>query len=163
MMLGLLGDAVVAVLLVATIAYAAVLNARLGVLRGDRARFEALIAGLTQAAARAEAGIAALKAAAADTGRQLEKKIEEGRGLRDDLTYILERGGGVADQLAGALSARREAATPDLPGERRREPRIRLAPRPAAAAEAKDPAAAAPPAGGASRAERELLRAMSGR
>ncbi|HUZ72598.1 MAG TPA: DUF6468 domain-containing protein [Stellaceae bacterium] len=164
MMLSLVGDAVVAVLLIATIAYAAMLNARLGVLRGDRAKLDELIQSLTVAAARAEAGIAALKAAAADTGRGLEKKIEEGRGLRDDLTYMLERGGGVADRLAGTIRARRESATPDMLGERKREPKIDLAPRAPAAAEPK-PAAniAAARAAAPSRAERELLKAMSGR
>jgi len=159
MMLSLLGDAVVAVLLVATIAYAAMLNARLGVLRGDRAKLEELIRALSAAAVRAEGGIAALKAAAADTGRLLEKKIEEGRSLRDDLTYMLERGGGVADRLAGTIRARRDHAPVAASGERRREPKVELEPRAQAAAEPKPAAAAVAP----SRAERELLKAMSGR
>ena len=77
MMLSLFGDAVVALLLVATISYAAVLNRRLGVLRGDRAKLEELVQGLTVAAQRAEAGISALKATAEDGGKRLESKIEE--------------------------------------------------------------------------------------
>ncbi len=114
MMLSLFGDVVVAALLVTTIAYAAVLNRRLGVLRNDRDKFQELIQGLTVAAQRAEAGIAGLKLAAEDVGRRLEKKIEEGQGLRDDLSYMLERGGGVADRLEerSGPDARRRRPSP---------------------------------------------------
>lgn len=163
MMLSLFGDAVVAVLLIATISYAAVLNARLGVLRGDRAKLEELVQGLTVAAGRAEAGIAALKAAADDVGRRLEKKTEEGRGLRDDLTYMIERGVAIADRLEGGIRARREDAMLDAATERKREPKIDLAPRAAHTAEAKTDGAGAPRASAPSRAERELMRALSGR
>jgi len=163
MMLSLFGDAIVAVLLIATISYAAVLNARLAVLRGDRAKLEELVRGLTVAADRAEAGIAALKAAAEDVGRRLEKRTEEGRGLRDDLAYMIERGVAIADRLEGGIRARREDATLDSPAERKREPKIDLAPRQTPAPEAKTEAAAAPRAAAPSRAERELMRALSGR
>ncbi len=136
------------------------LNRRLGVLRGDRAKLDELVQGLSVAAERAEAGIAALKAAAEDVGRGLERKIEQGRGLRDDLTYMIERGGGIADRLEGTIRARRErtdtrakasaSATPSSIWCRGRP--CRPSPR------SRRDGAAAP-----SRAERELLRALSGR
>ena len=53
-MLSLFGDAIVALLLIATIGYSAVLNRRLGVLRNDRDKLEVLVRGLTVAAQRAE-------------------------------------------------------------------------------------------------------------
>jgi len=159
MMLSLFGDIVVAALLVTTIAYAAVLNRRLGVLRNDRDKFQELIQSLTVAAQRAEAGIAGLKLAAEDVGRRLEKKIEEGQGLRDDLSYMLERGGGVADRLEGTIRARREAATPEAAPERKREPKAEPPPRAPVRVEPKIAVEAATP----SRAERELLRALGGR
>lgn len=158
MMLGLVGDAIVAVLLVATIFYAAMLNRRLGVLRGDRAKLDELIQGLSVAAERAEAGIAALKAATEDVGRGLERKIEQGRGLRDDLTYMIERGGGIADRLEGTIRARREGPTPER--RRERDPKLDLVPRAPVPAE---PKVATDGAAAPSRAERELLRALSGR
>ena len=161
MMLSLFGDAIVAVLLIATISYAAVLNARLGVLRGDRVKLEELVRGLTIAADRAEAGIAALRGAADDVGRRLEKKTEEGRALREDLTYMIERGIAIADRLEGGIRARREDATVEAPSERKREPKIDLTPRPAP--EPKTEAVSAPRAAAPSRAERELMRALSGR
>jgi Domain of unknown function (DUF6468) len=156
MMLSLFGDAIVAVLLVATISYAAVLNRRLAVLRGDRARFEELIQGLTAAAQRAEAGIAGLKAVAEDSGRRLEKKLEEAHSLRDDLSYMLERGGGVADRLEGKIRARREETKPE-PQPRKRDGKLDPSQRAAAPDETSAAAAAT------SRAERELLRALAGR
>ena len=128
MMLSLFGDAVVAVLLVVTISYAVMLNQRLGVLRGDRAKLEALVNGLTVAAQRAESGIAALKEASEDSGRRLEKTIVEGQKLRDDLTYMLERGSLIADRLEGTIRARRDDVRAE-PAERKREPKLETPPR----------------------------------
>jgi hypothetical protein len=158
MMLPLFGDAIVAVLLIVTISYAVMLNQRLNVLRGDRAQLEALVAGLTVAAQRAEAGVAGLKEASEDSGRRLEKEIEEARKLRDDLHYMLERGSQIADRLEGTIRARRdEVRTEPAPAERKREPKLETPPR-AATPEAETQRPIAP-----SRAERELLRALAGR
>jgi hypothetical protein len=155
MMLSLFGDAVVAALLVATISYAAVLNRRLGVLRGDRAKLDELVQSLTLSAQRAEAGIMGLKKAAEDSGQRLEKKIEAAGGLRDDLAYLIERGGAIADRLEGTIRARRDGPKAE---ERKPEPKppnsARVEPRLAT----EEPRATAP-----SRAERELLRALGGR
>ncbi len=178
-------DGVVAILLVATIIYAAVLNRRLGHLRADKAELQALIQSFAAASQQAEAGVAGLKSAAEEIGRKLEKRIEQAQSLREDLTYMIERGGMVADRLEGALRTRREeprseAAKPrpldrTQPAER---PRVaeRLRPvettRPeprlksesgllAAVAAAEAPASKEP--GTPSRAERNLLRALAGR
>lgn len=170
MMLSLFGDAIVAVLLIATISYAAMLNGRLAVLRGDRAKFDELIQGLTAAAQRAESGIAGLKVAAEDVGRRLERKIEEGQSLRDDLSYMLERGSLIADRLEGTIRARRDGGKADLPPERKRDPKDpqpRLDPARPLRADLRIDAAAedsgAPRGATPSRAERELLRALTGR
>jgi hypothetical protein len=159
MSMSLLGDAIVAVLLIATISYAAVLNARLSVLRKDRAKLEELIQGLTVASQRAESGITALRSAAEDVGRRLERKIEEGARLRDDLTYMLERGGGIADRLEGTIRARRDDGKPEPAAPAKRDAPLRAEPKLAAAGAD----AATQPAVTQSRAERELLRALSGR
>lgn len=130
MLLSVFGDAIVAVLLIATISYAAVLNRRLAVLRSDRDKLAELVKTLATATQRAEAGVANLKAAAADTGRQLEKRVEQARSLRDDLAYMIDRGVTAADRLEGMLRAKREEPKPAEPksaakaekGERRNEP-----------------------------------------
>ena len=93
MTLTLIGDITVAALLIATIAYVAVLNRRLGVLRDDKAKLEELIKALTVASSNAQAGVAGLRQATEEVGRDLEKRLAGGQSLRDDLNYLIERGG----------------------------------------------------------------------
>jgi len=154
----LICDITVALLLVATIGYAAVLNRRLAVLREDRAKLEELIQGLNVASVNAQTGIAGLRKATEEVGRDLEKELAASRSLRDDLHYLIERGGAVADRLEGSVRARRDEA-----------PRItEVAATPRAGASGKvaqlragTDAQEAPSQ--ISRAERELLRALGGR
>jgi hypothetical protein len=154
----LICDITVALLLVATIGYAAVLNRRLGALREDRAKLEELIQGLNVASLNAQSGIAGLRKATDDVGRDLEKELAASRSLRDDLHYLIERGGAVADRLEGSIRARREDG-----------PRIaEVAPAPRAGtggkvAQLRTPVEAQEAPSQISRAERELLRALGGR
>lgn len=124
-MLSLGADLVVAVLLIATIGYAAVLNRRLTAVRNDRDKFEKVIRELAVSSQRAESAVAGLRLAADELGKRLDKKVEEGRALGDDLAYMIERGGSVADKLAAQIRAGRDAVKPDL----RPEPRL-AAPKP---------------------------------
>jgi hypothetical protein len=160
MTLTLIGDMTVAFLLVATIGYVAILNRRLGVLRDDKAKLEELIKGLNAASINAQAGIAGLRQATEDVGRDLERKIAAGQSLRDDLHYLIERGGSVADRLEGTIRARREEAAPRVApaGAERASAGGKVAQLRAASEE---PTAQRAPQ--ISRAERELLRALSGR
>lgn len=175
MTLSLIGDTLVAVLLVATIFYSATLNRRLGALRGDKVKLEELIHGLTASSMRAEAGVQGLKQAAEEIGKELEKKVAASRTLKDDLTYLVDRGGTLADRLEGAIRTRRdEPRGPAGRPESRPEPRIVEAPElsgirrgagdkilPLRLEAADEPIVSrvAQP----SRAERELLRALAGR
>ncbi len=198
-MLSFWADAVVALLLVATIGYSVVLNRRLAGVRSDRDKFESVIRELTTASQRAEKAVATLRVAADDLGRRLEKKIEEGRALNDDLAYMTERGGSIADKLEAHIRAARDGLKPDLrpeprivprpefreehrvePVVRRPPPPVRTEPAPAPqppraqtfeAGLRRAPKPAEPlvsprepePANMASRAERELLRALARR
>jgi ABC-type transporter Mla subunit MlaD len=142
MMLSFAGDAIVALLLIATIGYSVVLNRRLGTVRNDREKFEVLVRNLNAASQRAEAAVAHLRATADDLSRRLEKKAEEARSLADDLTYMIERGGGIADKLANQIRAGRDELKPDYRpepkpiakpqarDEHRVEPVVRAAPQP---------------------------------
>jgi ABC-type transporter Mla subunit MlaD len=116
-MLSFAGDAVVALLLIATIGYSIVLNRRLGSVRNDREKFEVLVRNLNAASQRAEAAVTNLRVTADDLSRRLEKKVEQARSLSDDLTYMIERGDGVADKLANQIRAGRDALKPDLEPE----------------------------------------------
>lgn len=169
MTLTIAADLTVSFFLVITIYYAAMLSRRLRALRADKTALKTLVQSLTEATQSAEAGIRGLKAIADETGRELQKKLQEAHSLREDLAYMIDRGGGVADRMETSLRPRRdeaEAARPrpvepprptEAPSRREaksgpanfiQEMAARLAPN----------SSAAP-----SRAERDLLRALSGR
>ncbi|QXM26192.1 hypothetical protein KO353_03335 [Elioraea tepida] len=102
-------EAVLAVLLAATLWYAVRLERRLGVLRRDNAQLEALVAGFNEATARAEGSTARLRAAAEGAGRQVAEQVEAAGRLRDDLLFLLERGEQLADRLDAAVREARGA------------------------------------------------------
>ncbi|MGO8914348.1 MAG: DUF6468 domain-containing protein [Stellaceae bacterium] len=166
-------DLIVAFLLTFTIYYAAKLSRKLSALRSDKAALQSLVQSLAQASASAEAGVKGLKATADEMGRELQRKLQAAQSLREDLAYMIDRGGTLADRMEVSLRSRREP--PPEPAR----PRAAEAPRPPAEAPKREPrlgagnfiqemaarlapnAAAAP--GAPSRAERDLLRALSGR
>ena len=119
----------------------------------------------------AEAAVAALKAANEEGGRQLETKLGRAQGLRDDLSYMIERGNTLADRLEGAIRARRDApvsapeavahkptARADSVADERRAPSPSFPPKLARDADDRRAPPSLP-----SRTERDLLRALSGR
>ena len=124
-MLSFAGDAIVALLLIATIGYSIVLNRRLGAVRNDREKFEALVRNLNAASQRAEAAVTNLRVTADDLSRRLEKKVEQARSLSDDLTYMIERGDGIADKLANQVRAGRDALKPDFQPDAKPAPKPR--------------------------------------
>jgi hypothetical protein len=116
-MLSFAGDAIVALLLIATIGYSILLNRRLSTVRNDREKFEVLVRNLNAASQRAEGAVSNLRVTADDLSRRLEKKVEEARALADDLTYMIERGDSIADRLANQIRAGRDALKPDFQPE----------------------------------------------
>ncbi len=97
-------DVLVAVLLVITIGYAMVLNRRLGNLRRDKAQLERLAATFGEATARAEESIGKLKT----TADALRERIDNAQALRDDLAFLIDRGGSAADRLEETVRAARK-------------------------------------------------------
>jgi hypothetical protein len=100
----LLFDAVVAALLVATIVYAVILNRKLTQLRDARGEMERLLGGFVEATSRAERGLAALREAAGACGEELQRRTDKGNAVADDLMFLVERAGGLADRLEGGLA-----------------------------------------------------------
>jgi hypothetical protein len=131
MTLSIILDIVVSGLLLATIAYAMLLSRRLGALRNDKQALEALVASLDSSSQRAESGIAALKEAAERIGQQLQQRVDQGKALQGDLSYIIDLGGSLADRLEGNIRARREdgRSAPETTDTPHRRP---IADRPAA-------------------------------
>jgi hypothetical protein len=110
MTLNIILDVVVAGLLVATIAYAALLSRRLGALRNDKQQLEALVSSLDTSSQRAEGSIAALRETAERIGQQLQQRIDQGKALQGDLSYIIDLGGGLADRMEATIRTRRDEA-----------------------------------------------------
>jgi hypothetical protein len=153
MTLSLFLDVIVCLLLVATIVYAAMLNRRLMAFRSNRTEMETMIRTFSDACARAEAGTRSLRSATEEATR-LQAYLERSQNLRDDLAYLLERGGSLADRLEGGVRSARgeagrmpQAAAPstsgvvDRIGERAERPRAAAEPEDELRAEAEAPPA----------------------
>jgi len=105
----------VALLLVPTLIYSVLLNRRLSALRSNRAELEALIQQFNESCTRAEAGVRSLRTAT-DEAVRLQQYLERSPTLRDDLSYLLDRGGNLADRLEGGVrSARSESKLRAVP------------------------------------------------
>lgn len=179
MELSLILDVVVAVLLAATIAYAAILNRRLQGLRANKDEFEAMIGEFNEATRRTEGSIQALRLAADQTAKALSAQVERGQALRDELAFLTNRADGASERITGGAGARPEVAAYAA------TPKAQPAPARSQAASAAQPAAPppraaannpAPPrpqpvaapldeeaetdAGGRSKAEQDLLKAL---
>lgn len=105
-------DVVVAVLLVVAIGAAVVLNRRLAALRAARNDFEQFVERFNTAAARAEAGVNALKMTSDATGRVLQQTVVRAQALRDEMTFLIERAEPMIDRLSAAHRAAAETARP---------------------------------------------------
>lgn len=178
MELSLVLDLVVAVLLAATIVYAAILNRRLQGLRANKAEFEAMIGEFNEATRRTEGSIQALRLAADQTAKALSVQVERGQALRDELAFLTNRADGTAERIATGGAARPEVAA--YTASPRPQPTPARAPQQAAAAApaaprpaannsppprpvpaAVEPIAEEPEAeGGRSKAEQDLLKAL---
>jgi len=144
-------DALIAVLLVATIVYAVVLNRKLVALRNAKVEMEALVARFAESTAQAESGIQTLKAHANESGASLDGMVGRAHGLADDLTFLIERGNSLASRLEGAIESARVTKGPGAARSDRPQ-----------GAGAKPETAKVPPAAEVSPEEAALLKALRG-
>jgi biopolymer transport protein ExbB/TolQ len=126
-------DLLVAVLLATSIATTIVLSRRLSNMRADRAELEKLAQLFREATDRADRGVAGLKISA----QSLQERMEAAKALADDLQFLIERGGGIADRLEAEVRAARRPDTRPRPeaapsGDSRSKPRDLPQPRSAA-------------------------------
>ena len=156
----LLLDLFVAALLVTTIAFALILNKRLGKLRGDREALEKLAATFGESTLRAEEGIKTLQ----QTTDVLQQNLDQAQALKDDLAFLIERGDRAADNLEDLVRATRDR----VGGAPEKKPQSRPQPQPEAAAAdeegslraTRDTSAPADEDDERSEAERDLLKAI---
>ena len=135
-----LAQLAVAALLAGTIPVALWLERSLRAVRRDRADLEGCAATLDGATRGAEAAVFRLRRDAEESCRRMEEGMAAAEPLRDDLRYLLQRAEAVADRLDELVRAARGGGLP-----------------PASAP------AAAPPKPVESRAERDLLLALTRR
>lgn len=105
-MVSLLLDGLVAVLLVATIAYAALLNRRLEILRKGKEELREVANNFDAAMTRIEIGLGKVKQVGDPTSGELKELVTEARALRDELSFLLDRGGSLASRLDKSTKVR---------------------------------------------------------
>jgi hypothetical protein len=108
-------DSLLVVLLMATLVHAIRLERALGALKRDRSALEALVGTFNASTRAAESGIERLRAATDGAGRQIQRQIDTASSLKDDLTFLVQRGEGLADRLDELVRAGRPTAATSLP------------------------------------------------
>lgn len=96
-------------LLAATLFHALRLERALGVLKRDRAALEALVEAFNNSTRAAEQGIDRLRSAADGAGRQLSRQVDIATNLKQDLTFLTERGELTADRMERLIRSGRGA------------------------------------------------------
>ncbi len=147
---GFLLELIVVALLVVTIGYCVALHRRLGTLRMAQDEMKQFIASFNEATARAESSVAHLRAAASESARALEPRIEQANTLVSDLDMLTHRAGKLASRLENTATptlGARPVATPTRPSQgANRKPTTTAQP--------------AQPAAARSQTENELLKAL---
>ena len=115
--LGLIIESLVAVLLVLTIGYCMLLNARLKRLKADEHSLKAVIAELITATEIAERAIGGLKLAVRDVNENLGNQLSAATQMSDQLRKQLAESDAVFRRLSRIASAARPIASPEVAPE----------------------------------------------
>ncbi|WP_135079394.1 DUF6468 domain-containing protein [Terasakiella sp. SH-1] len=129
-------DMLIAVLLIATIAYAVMLNRRLSDLRKDQSELEKLANQFEDATLRAEESIHKLTGSADQMKRDVQDTLRKAESLRDDLNFLIDRAGSSADKLEETVRNKRPEKRPEAPaysGKKVKDTVTPSEPKPAAA------------------------------
>jgi hypothetical protein len=102
---GWIADAILALLLTATLVMAIRLDRALRIVRRDRAVFEALISNLSSTTHSVKLGIQALRSEADRAADQIERRSEDADKLATDLSFLIE----AADRAGARLEEGRRA------------------------------------------------------
>ena len=97
-------DTLLIVLLGTTMFQAIRLQRAIGQLRAQRGDLTGAVAEFDQGARQAEASLVRLR----ETAQRLDREIGQAAALKDDLTFLAERGGEVADRLEQLVRSTRQ-------------------------------------------------------
>ena len=125
----MIADALVGILLIATLVYVRRLSVNLEQMRASRAEFEKLFADFTRTTDQAASHLHHLKATADNTMRDLQARVERAQGLSgefgrlgEDLKLLTERAEGAADKLDASVGRARFLAAAAAPGAATAQP-----------------------------------------
>lgn len=138
-------NALIIVLLAVTIGYCWLLNRRIKILQDSRGEMAQLLKHFDESTTKASESIIALQTASKKIGETIQQRMDKANYLIDDLTFMIEKGNKLANQMeasfaVGRAQARVSAAQPPKPQPR---PERVAEPQPAAKAEPKAAAAEA--------------------
>ncbi len=133
-------EIIVCVFLAATIAYCAMLDRRLRIMRSGQDGLRDLVRDLNAATQRAVTAIDGLKQASAATNDELGERVRNARALTDELGLMIEAGNSIAERLG---RAERTARQPQPAYQAGTAPRSAPAPQPASARDSATAARAA--------------------
>ncbi len=100
-------DVLIAILLVATIAYAVSLSRKLNRLRDNKGEMEAVIARLIESTDHARTGLEGLRTHAAEVGERLQQGLNQSRGRADELAFLIEKAEALSHRLDATIAAAR--------------------------------------------------------
>ncbi len=164
-LIGFVLDIVLIGFLIAGISYAIKLTQQLADMRAQRADMERFVANFSATVERAEAGIRGLKSVSRSSGDDLERLIEKGQSLRDELHFLTESADQIATRLSMVATQQVKGEQPPVAKESKASPPKQVdKPRvvDAAPSQSSAPAMAAPQQA-SSAAERDLLRVLGKR
>jgi len=103
-------EVVLAGLLAVVLVHAIRLERAVTALRRDRSALGEAVAGFDTSTREAQAGLGQLRHLANAAAGDIAQSMAAARILRDDLSYLTERGGGIADRLEALVRAGRDAS-----------------------------------------------------
>lgn len=96
-------DITLAALLMITIGFTYSFHRKFQDLRTNKDNFGTMITQFSASITQAEQSIARLQSLSQKTSAELQDYLDKGQALRDDLSFLVERGSLVADQIANLL------------------------------------------------------------
>lgn len=133
-------NVLIVVLLALTIGYCWLLNKRLRILMDSRGELAQLLKHFDESTERASESIIALQTASKKIGENIQMRIDKANFLIDDLSFMIDKGGKIANQLEASFAinrARSKAA--EEPEEAEPEPIMQRPPEPVRAPVAEKP------------------------
>lgn len=101
-------DLIVIALLVATILYAVKLNKQLTTLYQSRGELQSFLQSFTESLTKAELSMQALRSTGETTFTAVHEALTKAQALRDDLSYLVERGEAIASNLDESIRQGRQ-------------------------------------------------------